>query len=158
MNLSEDKQSPLGRNAGVVPVWGPAHAAPAHPHYEVGAVGFGPAWTMEDSMAASIVRLEQENDELRATVAMLQQQARILAEERNEAQQRLRDMEDQRDFAMDVIKRLERERDEARKIAESAMLEAERLRPRQGASLYDIAESVREKYDPEYEREGMEND
>jgi uncharacterized protein YlxW (UPF0749 family) len=75
----------------------------------VGAVGFGPAWTMEDSMAASIVRLEQENDELRATVAMLQQQARILAEERNEAQRRLRDMEDQRDCAMGVIKRLERE-------------------------------------------------
>jgi molecular chaperone GrpE (heat shock protein) len=75
----------------------------------VGAVGFGPAWTMEDSMAASIVRLEQENEELRATVAMLQEQARILAEERNEAQRRLREMEDQRDFAMGVIKRLERE-------------------------------------------------
>jgi hypothetical protein len=141
MNLSQDKQSPLGRNAGAVPVWGPAHAAPAHPHYEVGAVGFGPAWTMEDSMAASIVRLEQENEELRATVAMLQQQARILADERNEAQRLLREMEDQRDFAMGVIKRLE----------------ADRLRPRQGASLHDIAESVREKYDPEYEREGIEN-
>jgi hypothetical protein len=140
MNLSDDKQSPLGRNAGAVPVWGPACAAPAH--FEVGAVGFGPAWTMEDSMAASIVRLEQDNEELRATVAMLQEQARILAEERDEAQRRLREMEDQRDFAMGVIKRLE----------------ADRLRPRQGASLYDIAESVREKYDPEYEREGMEND
>jgi hypothetical protein len=139
MNLSEDKQPPTGRNAGAVPVWGPAHAAPAH--FEVGAVGFGPAWTMEDSMAASIVRLEQENEELRATAAMLQAQARILAEERNEAQRRLREMEDQRDFAMGVIKRLE----------------ADRLRPRQGASLYDIAESVREKYDPEYEREGIEN-
>jgi septal ring factor EnvC (AmiA/AmiB activator) len=180
MNLSDDKQSPLGRNAGAVPVWGPACAAPAHPHYEVGAVGFGPAWDDEedtvqltwhgwkrvsDSMAASIVRLEQENEELRATEAMLQEQARILAKERDEAreaftiatancteaQQRLRDMEDQRDCAMDVIQRLER------KIAESAMLEADRLRPRQGASLYDIAESVREKYDPEYEREGIEN-
>jgi hypothetical protein len=125
---------------------------------------------MEDSMAASILRVEQENEELRATVAMLQEQARILAEERNdareaftiatinctEAQQRLRDMEDQRDCAMDVINRLER--DKARKIAESAMLEADRLRPRQGASLYDIAESVREKYDPEYEGEGMDNE
>jgi len=141
MNLSDDKQSPLGRNAGAVPVWGPAHAAPAHPHYEVGAVGFGPAWTMEDSMAASILRLKQENEELRATVAMLQEQARILAEERNEAQRRLRDMEDQRDCAMGVIKRLK----------------ADRLRPRQGASLHDIAESVRGKYDPEYEREGIEN-
>ncbi len=130
MNLSEDKQPPTGRkNAGAVPVWGPAHAAPAYPHYEVGAVGFGSAWTMEDSMAASIVRLEQENDELRAEAAMLKEAMLLLA----------------------------KERDEARKIAESAMLEADRMRPRQGASLYDIAESVREKYDPEYEREGIEN-
>jgi hypothetical protein len=74
MNLSEDKQPPMGRNAGAVPVWGPAHAAPAHP-MTVGAVGFGPAWDddedtvqltwhgwkrVSDSMAASIVRLEQE--------------------------------------------------------------------------------------------------
>jgi len=109
MNLSDDKQSPLGRNAGAVPVWGPAHAAPAHPHYEVGAVGFGPAWTMEDSMAASIVRLECEKSELEAEVAMLKEAMLLLAEERNEAQRRLRDMQDQRDFAMGVIKRLERE-------------------------------------------------
>ena len=39
------------------------NASPAHP-LTVGAVGFGPAWTMEDSVAASIVRLEQENQEL----------------------------------------------------------------------------------------------
>ena len=104
--------------AGAVDLGGSAQAAPVHPHYEVGAVGFGPAWTMEDSMAASIVRLEQENEELRATAAMLQAQARILAEERNEAQRRLREMEDQLHFAMGVIKRLERERDEARILAQ----------------------------------------
>jgi hypothetical protein len=85
MNLSENKQPPTGRNAGAVPVWGPAHAAPAHPHYEVGAVGFGAGWTMEDSMAASIVRLEQENDELRAEVAMLKEAMLLLAKERDEA-------------------------------------------------------------------------
>lgn len=77
MNLSEDKQPPTGRNAGAVPVWGPAHAAPAHP-MTVGAVGFGPAWTMEDSMAASIVRLEQEAEELRAEVALLREERAIL--------------------------------------------------------------------------------
>jgi hypothetical protein len=77
MNLSDDKPPPPGRTAGAVPVWGPANAAPAHP-MTVGAVGFGPAWTMEDSMAASIVRLEQENDELRAEVAMLREEQAIL--------------------------------------------------------------------------------
>jgi len=88
MNLFEDKQPPTGRNAGAVPVWGPAHAAPAHPHYQVGAVGFGPAWTMEDSMAASIVRLECENEELRATVATWEVERGILIREL----ERLREM------------------------------------------------------------------
>ncbi len=86
MNLSEDKQPPTGRNAGAVPVWGPAHAAPAH--FQVGAVGFGPAWTMEDSMAASIVRLEQENQELRAEIAVAEQERAILVREL----ERLREM------------------------------------------------------------------
>jgi hypothetical protein len=44
----------------------------------VGAVGFGPAWTMEDSMAASIIRLEQEAEELRAEVALLREEQVIL--------------------------------------------------------------------------------
>jgi len=87
MNLSQDNTPPTGRNAGAVPVWGPAHAAPAHP-MTVGAVGFGPAWTMEDSMAASIVRLECENDELRATVATWEVERGILIREL----ERLREM------------------------------------------------------------------
>jgi len=57
---------------------GSLQAAPAHPHYQVGAVGFGPNWTIEDAMAASIVRLEQENDELRAEVALLREEQAIL--------------------------------------------------------------------------------
>jgi len=84
MNLSKDKQPPMGRNAGAVPVWGPAHAAPAHP-MTVGAVGFGPAWTIEDSMAASIVRLECEKSELEAEVAMLKEAMLLLSKERDEA-------------------------------------------------------------------------
>jgi hypothetical protein len=51
----------------------------------VGAVGFGPAWTMEDSMAASIVRLECEKSELEAEVAMLKEAMLLLAKERDEA-------------------------------------------------------------------------
>lgn len=87
MNLSQDNTPPKGRTAGAVPVWGPAHAAPAHP-MTVGAVGFGPAWTMEDSMAASIVRLECENEELRATVATWEVERGILVREL----ERLREM------------------------------------------------------------------
>jgi cell division protein FtsB len=67
-------------------------AAPANP-LAVGAVGFGPGWNAEDSMAASIVRLECEADELRAEVAMLQQQARIITQERDEARIQYRSTE-----------------------------------------------------------------
>ena len=52
--------------------------SPARTPVTVGAVGFGPSWTVEDSMAASIIRLEQDNQELRAEVALLTEQARIL--------------------------------------------------------------------------------
>jgi hypothetical protein len=92
MNLSDDKQPPKGRNAGAVPVWGPAHAAPAHP-MTVGEIGFGPTWQddepslreLYDTACASIVRAECEADELRAEVAMLKQGMVMLAEERDEA-------------------------------------------------------------------------
>jgi len=50
-------------------------------NFQIGSVGFGPHWTAEDSMAASIIRLEQENQELRAEVALLQEQARIMSRE-----------------------------------------------------------------------------
>ena len=89
MNLSEDNRRFQGGDSGAGGSLGTAaHAGPAHPHYEVGAVGFGPAWTMEDSMAASIVRLEQENEELRATVATWEVERGILIREL----ERLREM------------------------------------------------------------------
>jgi predicted RNase H-like nuclease (RuvC/YqgF family) len=44
----------------------------------VGEIGFGPSWSAEDSMAASIIRLEQENQELRAEVALLREEQSIL--------------------------------------------------------------------------------
>jgi hypothetical protein len=63
--------------------------------FTVGEIGFGPAWSdglyeqmreagvctacgMADSMAASIIRLEQENQELRAEVALLREEQNIL--------------------------------------------------------------------------------
>jgi hypothetical protein len=65
-------------DAGAVS-FGGTQAAPAQ--FEVGSIGFGPHWSAEDSMAASIIRLEQENQELRAEVALLQEQARIMSRE-----------------------------------------------------------------------------
>jgi len=68
---------------------GPQQAAPAQ--FQVGAVGFGPLEDDDevrltakgyrqvcDGMARSIVRLEQENEELRAEVALLREEQAIL--------------------------------------------------------------------------------
>ncbi len=81
MNLSSGQAAfPRGKHttsgAGAT-LGGGANAGPAP--LTVGAVGFGPNWTVEDAMAASIVRLECENDELRARVAVLEEEQRILA-------------------------------------------------------------------------------
>jgi hypothetical protein len=88
MNLSLNQGS--SGNAGAVELGGSAKAAPVN--FEVGAVGFGPAWSDEptvrelyDQACASIVRAECEADELRAEVAMLKQGMVILAEERDNA-------------------------------------------------------------------------
>ena len=81
------------QNAGAGTFGGCNQTAPAQ--FTVGAVGFGPCWSdglyedarkagictlcgMADSMAASIIRLEQENQELRAEVALLREEQNIL--------------------------------------------------------------------------------
>ena len=61
-----------GGKAGAVDFGESANAAPAQ--FTVGQVGFGPAWTVEDSMAASIIRLEQELAEAKATIESLRDQ------------------------------------------------------------------------------------
>jgi hypothetical protein len=80
-------------DAGAVDLGGSAQAALAQ--FTVGEIGFGPSWSdglyeearkagictacgMADSMAASIIRLEQENQELRAEVALLLEERNIL--------------------------------------------------------------------------------
>jgi len=88
---------------------GSLQAAPAHP-LTVGAVGFGPGWSDEDSMAASIVRLECEADELRAEVAMLQEQARIITEERDEARIQYRSTHALAEALVNTIGKLKAER------------------------------------------------
>ena len=108
-------------------------------------------YSTEDSMAASIVRLECEADELRAEVAMLKQQARILAEERDEARIQYRATEA---LGMALVKTI----DELK--TEKATLFAQLVNLQSGSrrsTLDEIAESVREKYEPEHEGEGIEN-
>ena len=78
MNLSNDKRSPEGGIAGAGTFGGCNKTASAQ--FTVGDIGFGSAWTAEDTMAASIIRLECENDELRAEVALLREEQPILAQ------------------------------------------------------------------------------
>ena len=172
----------------------------------VGRVGFGESsqarsasYSAEDSMAASIVRLACEADELRAEVAMLREERNILASERDAARAMqkwgmrreleellgvadtesdeqfakglasLRDLIQERDDARDAfsiatgncvdaqrrLREMERERDEKAAIfAQLVSLQSGSRR----ATLEEIAESVREKYQPEHEGEGMQND
>jgi cell division protein FtsB len=156
----------------------------------VGRVGFGesfqacPAnYSAEDSMAASIVRLECEADELRAEVAMLKQGMVMLAQERDEARAELemwRDGNILHEIHRDELEKVERERDEAqmqyrttellglelvktidRLKAEKAAIFSQLVSLQAGsrrATLDEIAESVREKYDERHEGEGMQND
>ncbi len=69
MNLPDVHNGGTDGNAGAVAFGGPSQAAPAN--FTVGQVGFGPSWTVEDSMAASIIRLEQELAEAKATIESL---------------------------------------------------------------------------------------
>jgi cell division protein FtsB len=102
-------------------------------------------------MAVSIVRLYHEGDELRAEVAMLREQARILASERDEARVQFRSTEA---LGMALVKALDQLKTEkAELFVELVNLKAGSRR----STLDEIAESVREKYDPEYEGEGIEN-
>jgi cell division protein FtsB len=93
------------------------NAAPAQ--LTVGEVGFGPNWSSEDSMAASIVRLECEADELRAEVAMLMEQARIISQERDEARIQYRSTEALGMALVNTIGKLKAERGDLKATIES---------------------------------------
>jgi hypothetical protein len=65
-----------------------AQAGPAHPDYQVGAVGFGPMWEEQptlrelyDQAVAGLVRAECEIEELRAEVALLREEQTILKQQ-----------------------------------------------------------------------------
>jgi ABC-type phosphate transport system auxiliary subunit len=103
-------------------------------------------------MARSIVRLECEAEELRATVAMLQEQSRILADERDEARVQFRSVEA---LGMALVKTIDELKTEKAELVVKLVNLQGRSRP---ATLDEISESVRDKYDERYEGEGMEND
>jgi len=125
----------------------------------VGRVGFGESfqacptnYSAEDAMAASIVRLECEADELRAEVAMLKQGMVMLAQERDEARIQYRTTEL---LGMALVKTIDHLKAEKAAIfAQLVSLQAGSRR----ATLDEIAESVREKYDERHEGEAMQND
>ena len=149
--------------AGAVDLGGSAKAASVG--YPVGAINFGPAWEddsvqlthkgwsqITDGMAKSIVRLECEAEELRATVAMLQEQARILADERDEARIQYRSTEA---LGMALVKTIDELKAEKAELSVKLVnLEGRSRR----ATLDEISESVREKYDERYEAEGIEHE
>ena len=146
-----------GRSLGAVELGGSAKAAPGG--YPVGAVGFGPCWEdqptlreLYDIACAAIVSQEAETDELRAEVAMLKEQARILAEERDQARIQYRSTEA---LGMALVKTIdELKTEKADLFVQLVNLKAGSRR----STLDEIAESVREKYEPQHEGEGMDNE
>lgn len=69
------------QKAGAVAFGGHNNAASAQ--FTVGAVGFGPHWSAEDSMAASIVRIQRELEEAQAHIAVYEAERTILQNERD---------------------------------------------------------------------------
>jgi hypothetical protein len=142
--------------AGAVDFGGSAQAASAG--YPVGAIHFGPTpsslWEEQPSLrelydqaCQGLVRAECEADELRAEVAMLREQSRILAEERDEARVQYHSTEA---LAMALVKwNDELKTEKAELVVKLVNLEGRSRR----ATLDEIAESVRDKYDPRHEGE-----
>ena len=112
----------------------------------VGSVGFGESIqagpanysSTEDAMARSIVRLECEADELRATVALLEAERDLLRVQFRAAE----------GLGMALVKTIDELKTEKAELTVKLVNLQGRSRP---ATLDEISESVREKYDPEYE-------
>ena len=118
----------------------------------VGRVGFGESFqacsasnSAIDAMAVSIVRLYRESDELRASLAMVEAERDLLRVQVQAGEQ----------LGLALVKTIDELKNEKAQLAVKLVnLEGRSRR----ATLDEIAESVREKYDPEYEREGIENE
>ena len=95
----------------------------------------------EDSMARSIVRLECQAEELRASLAMVEAERDLLRIQVQAAEQ----------LGLALVKTIDQLKAEK---AELAVKLVGRSRP---ATLDEISESVREKYDERHEGEEIEN-
>ena len=118
----------------------------------VGRVGFGESfqacsasYSAEDAMARSIVRLECEAEELRATIALLEAERDLLRVQ-------FRSVEA---LGMALVKTIDELKTEKAELTVKLLNLQGRSRP---ATLDEISESVREKYDERYEAEGMDNE
>jgi hypothetical protein len=112
----------------------------------VGRVGFGESFQAcsasysctEDAMARSIVRLECEAEELRASLAMVEAERDLLRVQFRAAE----------GLGMALVKTIDELKTEKAELTVKLVnLQAGSRR----ATLDEISESVREKYDPEYE-------
>ena len=96
-------------------------------------------------MAASIVRLECEADELRASLALVEAERDLLRVQ-------FRSVEA---LGMALVKTIDQLKTEKAELTVKLVNLQGRSRP---ATLDEISESVREKYDERYEAEGIDNE
>ena len=100
---------------------------------------------VEDSLARSIVRLECEAEELRAAIALLEGERDLLRVQ-------FRSVEA---LGMALVKTIDQLKTEKAELAVKLVNLQAGSRP---ATLEEIRDSVREKYDPEYEFGGGHNE
>jgi len=126
-----------GMPAGAVDLGGSNKAASVG--YPLGAINFAPNYSAtEDAMSRSIVRLQCEVEELRASIAMGEAERDLLR-----AQVRAGE-----GLFTSLVKTIGQLREEKAELVVKLVNLQGRSRP---ATLDEIRDSVREKYDPEYE-------
>ena len=142
-----------GRPTGAVDLGGSNKAASVG---YLGAINFGPAhsslWEEQPSLrelydqaCAGLVRAECEAEELRASLAMVEAERDLLRVQVRAGE----------GLGMALVKTIDQLKEEkADLFVKLVNLQAGSRR----ATLDEIAESVRDKYEPEYEREGMDNE
>jgi hypothetical protein len=101
-------------------------------------------YSVEDAMAASIVRLECEADELRASVALMEGERDLLRVQFRAAE----------NLAMALVNSINKLKEEKADL----FVKLVNLQAGSPATLDEISESVREKYDPEYEFGGRDHE
>lgn len=117
-----------------------------------GAVGLGGSkkaasvgYSAEDAMAASIIRLNYEAEEMRASMALVEADRDLMRVKFRAAEA----------LGMALVNSINKLKEEKAELVVKLVNLQGRSRP---ATLEEIRDSVREKYDPEYEFGGDENE